>query len=160
MVQQHDATSSHFDFRLEVEGVLASWALPKGPSVNPADKRLALPTEDHPLDYGEFEGVIPEGEYGAGTVLVWDAGMYQNQTERRGEPVPIEQALGNGHAVVWLDGDKLTGGFALTRIRTGRNEAWLLVKRDDDHANARANPVRTKPRSVRSGQTLKQIAGD
>jgi DNA ligase D-like protein (predicted 3'-phosphoesterase) len=158
VIQKHDARSLHYDFRLEVEGALRSWALPKGPSTNPREKRLAMPTEDHPLTYGDFEGVIPEGEYGAGTVIVWDTGSYRNVTERDGEPVPIEHALDDGHAVVLLEGRKLKGGYAITRIAKGKQERWLLVKTSDDHADARRNPVSTQPESVLSGRTVEELA--
>jgi DNA ligase D-like protein (predicted 3'-phosphoesterase) len=147
----------HYDFRLEVDGVMKSWAVPKGPSLNPRDKRLARATEDHPLDYREFEGTIPKGEYGAGAVVVWDAGTYRNRTERGGSEIPLSTALANGHAVIWLEGEKLRGGFALTRIRTGRDESWLLVKMDDDEADARRNPLRSEPRSVLTGRTLHEV---
>jgi DNA ligase D-like protein (predicted 3'-phosphoesterase) len=160
VVQKHEASTLHYDFRLEAGGVLKSWAVPKGPSTNPKDKQLAVPTEDHPLDYAEFEGVIPEGEYGAGTVLVWDAGSYRNLTEAGDEPVSIEDALERGHVKVWLDGRKLHGGFALTRMRRGRNEAWLLVKLRDEGADARRKPVRSQPASVRSGRTIEEIAAE
>jgi DNA ligase D-like protein (predicted 3'-phosphoesterase) len=158
VIQKHEARSLHYDFRLEVEGALRSWALPKGPSTNPREKRLAMPTEDHPLTYGDFEGVIPEGEYGAGTVIVWDTGSYRNVTERDGEPVPIEHALDDGHAVVLLEGRKLKGGYAITRIANGKQERWLLVKKSDDHADARRNPVSTQPESVLSGRTVEELA--
>ena len=157
VVQEHDATTRHYDFRLEAGGVLKSWAVPKGPSTDPRDKRLAMPTEDHPLDYGDFEGVIPEGQYGAGPVIVWDTGPYRNLTEKDGEEVPIERALENGHAVVWLDGHKLRGGYALTRIGKGKDERWLLVKRKDEEADARRNPVKTEPESVLSGKTVEEL---
>src|SRR5919197_2832471 len=140
VVHQHDATTLHYDFRLEAAGVLKSWAVPKGPSTNPKDKRLAMPTEDHPLDYADFEGVIPEGEYGAGIVIVWDRGTYRNLTEDDGREVPVEEAVDEGHVKVWLEGEKLIGGFALTRTGDGRRERWLLVKIDDDAADARRNP--------------------
>jgi DNA ligase D-like protein (predicted 3'-phosphoesterase) len=160
VVQWHDATSLHYDIRLEAAGVLKSWAVPKGPSLNPADKQLAIPTEDHPLDYATFEGVIPEGQYGAGTVLVWDTGTYRNLTERNGKEVPVEQAIVGGHLSVWLDGQKLRGGFALTRFRGGKKEAWLLVKERDEAADARRKPVRSQPGSVLSGRTLAEVAAE
>ena len=159
VVQKHAATSLHYDVRLEDEGVLKSWSVPKGPSLNPSDKRLAIRTEDHPLDYRNFEGVIPEGEYGAGSVIVWDAGTFRNISERNGKPIPLTQALRNGRAAVWLEGKKLRGGFALTRIRTGKQEAWLLIKMRDAEANRRRNPVRSDPASIRSGRTIEEIAG-
>jgi DNA ligase D-like protein (predicted 3'-phosphoesterase) len=160
VVQKHDASTLHYDFRLEAGGVLKSWAVPKGPSVNPRDKQLAMPTEDHPLDYAEFEGVIAEGEYGAGPVLVWDTGSYRNLTERDGKPVPVEDAIDRGHVKVWLEGKKLRGGFALTRIRRGKSEAWLLVKMRDEGADARRKPVRRQPASVLSGRTIEEIAAE
>ena len=119
-----------------------------------------MPTEDHPLDYAEFEGVIAEGEYGAGTVLVWDTGSYRNLTERDGKPVPVEYAIDRGHVKVWLDGEKLHGGFALSRIRRGKNQAWLLVKMRDEGADAWRKPVRRQPASVLSGRTIEEIAAE
>jgi DNA ligase D-like protein (predicted 3'-phosphoesterase) len=157
VVQKHDARSLHYDFRLEAGGTLKSWAVPKGPSTDPREKRLAMPTEDHPLDYADFEGVIPEGHYGAGPVIVWDRGSYRNLTERDGEEVPIEEALNGGHAVVWLEGEKLRGGYALTRTGKGERERWLLVKRRDEEADARRNPVSTQAESVLSGKTIEEI---
>ena len=158
VIQKHAARRLHYDFRLEVDGVYRSWAIPKGPSMNPSDKRLASPTEDHPLDYAEFEGVIPEGEYGAGTVLVWDTGTYQSRTEDHGRPLPIEQALERGHVTVWLEGSKLQGGFALTRFRTGKNEAWLLVKMRDEHADPGQDVLAAHPESALSGRSLEEIS--
>ncbi len=158
VVQKHDASRLHYDFRLEVEGVLKSWAVPKGPSTDPRDKRLAVPTEDHPLDYADFEGVIPEGQYGAGTVLVWDTGAYRNLKEKGGKPVPMAQAVEDGHVTVWLEGKKLRGGYALTRFKKGKDESWLLVKMNDEEADARRNPVNTQPESVLGGRTLEEIA--
>src|SRR5918996_1690499 len=160
VIQKHDPPRLHYDVRLEADGVLKSWAVPKGPSTDPRDRQLAVPTEDHPLDYEDFEGVIPEGEYGAGTVLVWDAGTYRNLSERDGQPVPIEDALEAAHAALWLDGEKLRGGYSLTRIRGGTNEAWLLVKMRDEGADARRKPLRTQPASVISGRTIEQIAAE
>lgn len=155
VIQKHDASSPHYDFRIEVDGALKSWAVPKGPSTDPAEKRLALPTEDHPLDYAEFEGVIPTEEYGGGTVLVWDTGPYENLTEKDGERVSIAAALEQGHAVIALHGKKIRGGYALHR--TG-DERWLLVKINDDQDDARRNPVSTEPESVLSGRTIEEIA--
>jgi DNA ligase D-like protein (predicted 3'-phosphoesterase) len=154
VVQKHQARSLHYDFRLEVDGVLASWAVPKGPSTDPRDKRLAMRVEDHSLDYGDFEGVIPEGSYGAGAVIVWDTGEYRNLTRRDGAEVPMTEALENGHAVVWLEGRKLRGGYALTRTGGGPKEKWLLVKKRDEEADARRNPVSSQPESVLSGKTI------
>lgn len=159
VIQKHDAQSLHYDFRLEVDGVLKSWAVPKGPSTDPSEKRLAIEVEDHPLDYAGFEGVIPEGEYGAGTVLVWDRGSYENVTEKDGEVRPLADALKEGHAIVRLDGEKLSGGYALQRIDDEEGQ-WLLVKTDDDAADARRNPVSTEPDSVVSGRSLDQVAKD
>ncbi len=158
VVQEHDATSHHFDFRLQIGDALRSWAVPKGPSTDPGQRRLAIPTEDHPLAYADFEGVIPQGQYGGGTVLVWDAGTYRDlATDDDGSPVPLERQLDRGHATFWLEGSKLKGGYAL--IRNGSyNERWLLVKMDDDEADARRNPVSTEPHSVLSGRTLAEIA--
>lgn len=157
VVQKHDASHLHYDFRLEVDGVLKSWAIPKGPSTDPRQKRLAVPTEDHPLEYAGFEGVIPEGEYGAGRVLVWDTGPFRNLTEKKGVPVPLAEAVAHGHLKVWLEGHKLKGGYALTRFKTGKDEAWLLVKADDEAADAPGDVLKTRPESVLSGRTLEEI---
>jgi DNA ligase D-like protein (predicted 3'-phosphoesterase) len=157
VVQRHDASSLHFDFRLEVDGVLKSWAVPKGPSTNPSDKRLAARTEDHPLDYAEFEGRIPEGQYGAGTVIVWDTGSYRNLTERDGRTVPVGRAIEEGHLTVWLEGEKLVGGFALTKAKLRGGEQWLLVKKNDEGADRRHKPTRTQLTSVLSGRTNEDL---
>jgi DNA ligase D-like protein (predicted 3'-phosphoesterase) len=157
VIQKHAARSLHYDFRLEVDGMLKSWAVPKGPSTDPRDKRLAMPTEDHPLGYGDFEGLIPPGQYGAGAVIVWDTGPYHNLTEKDGERVPLERALDAGHAVVWLDGQKVSGGYALTRLGGRGRERWLLVKTDDERADRRRRPVNTQPASVLSGRTVEEL---
>src|SRR5579872_5667891 len=115
VIQKHDASHLHYDFRLEIGGVLVSWAIPKGPSMNPKIKRLAVRTDDHPLDYATFEGVIPEGEYGAGTVMVWDIGTYKNIKESNGKSVPMSTCLKDGHIEVELDGKKVHGAFAFIR---------------------------------------------
>jgi DNA ligase D-like protein (predicted 3'-phosphoesterase) len=153
VIQKHAASSLHYDFRLEADGVLKSWAVPKGPSLDPREKRLAMPTEDHPLAYGDFEGVIPEGQYGAGEVIVWDAGTYRVLGEE-----PAGEALESGHLSFWLEGEKLRGGYALTRMGGGGRERWLLVKKDDEGADRRRNPVSTQPQSVQSGKTIEQLA--
>lgn len=161
VVQKHAASSLHYDFRLEVGGVLKSWAVPKGLSTDPRDKRLAMPTEDHPLDYIDFEGVIPAGQYGGGSVIVWDTGTYRNTTrDRQGLDVDLDDALGRGHATVWLDGQKLMGGYALTRVATGKQERWLVVKMKDEAADARRRPVSTEPESVLTGRTIEEVAAE
>jgi len=151
VIQKHAATTLHYDFRLEVAGTLKSWAVPKGPSTDPRDKRLAMPVEDHSLSWGDFEGVIEAG-YGAGAVIVWDEGSYEPLGEE-----PMEEALERGHASFWLDGHKLRGGWSLRRVAEGKDERWLLVKRRDEQADARRNPVSTQPESVVSGRTIEQL---
>lgn len=162
VIQEHDATTHHFDFRLEVGGVLRSWAVPKGPSTDPREKRLAVAVEDHPLGYADFEGVIAEGEYGAGPVLVWDGGPYRNlRRDDAGREIPMKAALEDGLVEVWLEGKKLRGGYALvrTRLRADRG-SWLLVKMRDECADARRNPTRTEPESILSGRTLAEVAAE
>jgi DNA ligase D-like protein (predicted 3'-phosphoesterase) len=156
VIQKHAASSLHYDFRLEVDGTLRSWAVPKGPSTDPREKRLAVEVEDHPLDYADFEGVIGEGNYGAGAVIVWDAGTYRNLDEKRS----MAEALEAGHAKFWLEGQKLKGGWTLQRIRGGAKPQWLLIKRRDEFADARRNPQSTQPESVRSGRTVEEVAGE
>ena len=159
VIQKHDASSLHYDFRLEVDGVLKSWAVPKGPSTDPSEKRLAMPTEDHPLEYADFEGVIPEGEYGAGAVLVWDTGPYRNlRADKEEDGLAMEESIDDGKVEVWLEGDKLSGGYALVRTGSGDDDRWLLIKMDDEEADARRNPTSTEPRSVLTDRTLEQIA--
>jgi bifunctional non-homologous end joining protein LigD len=151
VVQKHDATRLHYDFRLEVNAVMASWAVPKGPSLNPADKRLAVMVEDHPMEYNTFEGVIPEGHYGAGPVMVWDRGTY----ELEGDLSPEEQ-LAKGEFKFSLNGQKLKGGFVLVRTR-GKN--WLVIKHRDEFVDAGWEIQRTElDRSVITGRTLDEIA--
>jgi DNA ligase D-like protein (predicted 3'-phosphoesterase) len=162
VVQLHDASSMHFDFRLEADGVLKSWAVPKGPSTDPHVKRFAARTEDHPLDYRTFEGVIAAGEYGGGTVMVWDEGTFVNlTTDRSGEQVPLGAAVDGGHASFRLRGHKLHGDYALTRMRgDDGKEQWLLVKKTDRHAKADKSTDPHRLRSARSGRTLRRIAAD
>ncbi len=161
VVQKHDASRLHYDFRLEVDGVLKSWAVPKGPSTDPREKRLAVPTEDHPLEYAGFEGVIPEDNYGGGTVLLWDRGTYENlKKDDDGNEISMDSCLENGHLTVWLKGEKIEGGYALIRMDGREEERWLLVKMDDDKADARRNPVSTEPLSVASGRDLDKIEAE
>ncbi|MBN2538398.1 DNA ligase [candidate division WOR-3 bacterium] len=161
VIQKHDATNLHYDLRFEVDGVLKSWAVPKGPSTDPREKRLAMPTEDHPLDYADFEGVIPEDEYGGGTVMVWDIGPYRNlRADKDDDGATMGEALDEGKVEVALAGKKLKGGYLLVRIGKGKKPRWLLRKLDDDAADARRNPTSTENKSARTGRTMKQIAKD
>ncbi|OPL19241.1 MAG: DNA ligase [Candidatus Aegiribacteria sp. MLS_C] len=162
VIQKHDASSLHYDFRLEVDGVLRSWAVPKGPSTDPSVKRLAVPTEDHPLPYADFEGTIPEDQYGGGTVMVWDRGWYRNNkgVDDDGNVPSVAEQLEDGLAAVWLEGEKISGGYVLIRTGGGKKPGWLLVKMKDDRADARRNPVSTEPDSVKSGRTMEEIAGE
>ena len=158
-IQKHDASNLHYDFRLEVDGILKSWAVPKGPSTDPDVKRLALPTEDHPLAYADFEGVIPEDAYGGGTVIVWDTGPYRNlRADKENQTTSMTESLQDGLIEVWLEGEKLQGGYVLIRTGEGEDARWLLKKIDDDEADARRNPTSTEPKSVLSGRTLEEIA--
>jgi DNA ligase D-like protein (predicted 3'-phosphoesterase) len=158
VIQKHDASTLHYDVRLAIGDALVSWAVPKGPSTDPSEKRLAQRTEDHPLSYADFEGVIPKGQYGAGTVLVWDRGPYRNlRAEKDG--ASMRASLDDGKVEVWLDGEKLQGGYALIRIDDA-DDRWLLIKMDDEAADARRNPTSTEPKSVLSGRTLEEIADD
>lgn len=161
VVQKHDASSMHYDFRLEMDGVLKSWAVPKGPSLNPADKRLAMMVEDHPYDYRTFEGVIPEGNYGAGTVIVWDEGTYApldgEGLSKKEQDKLLQQQWKDGSLKIVLHGQKLNGLFALFRLNKGaEDKSWLLVKKLDD--NASKEDVTAQTQSVKSGQTLGQVA--
>ncbi|MFO8183810.1 MAG: DNA polymerase ligase N-terminal domain-containing protein [Candidatus Aegiribacteria sp.] len=159
VIQKHDASNLHYDFRIEVDGVLKSWAVPKGPSTDPGVRRLAMPTEDHPLAYADFEGVIPEDEYGGGTVMVWDRGNYRNNKEEddNGDRPSVAEQLDDGHATLWLEGGKISGGYALIRTGGGSDARWLLIKMKDERADARRNPVSTEPESVKSGRTMEEI---
>lgn len=158
VIQKHSARNLHYDFRLAVDGVLKSWAVPKGPSTNPADKRLAVPTEDHPMEYADFEGVIPKDQYGGGTVMLWDAGTYENtKKDEVGNLIPMKDQLEHGHLKFSLNGKKLKGGYSLIRFEKGKDEKWLLKKDDDKDADARRNPTSTENKSVLTGRTMNQI---
>jgi bifunctional non-homologous end joining protein LigD len=170
VVQKHDATRLHYDFRLEMDGVLKSWAVPKGPSLDPGDKRLAMQVEDHPVSYFDFEGIIPEGNYGAGTVMVWDVGTWQalSPVPVNGKYVPGTEAeaaamLAKGDLKFRLDGKKLKGDFALIKMRGRRpgskGNEWLLIKKHDDAA-VEGYDVDEFDESVLSKRSLSEIAGD
>jgi DNA ligase D-like protein (predicted 3'-phosphoesterase) len=150
VVQEHSATTHHFDLRLEVDGVMRSWAVPKGPSMDPAVKRLAVEVPDHGLAHNDFEGAT-----GGGGVIIWDRGGYE-----QGGRVPWPEALERGHAVFVLHGDKLEGGFALQRTRGGAKPQWLLIKRSDAAARPGSDVVAEQPRSVVSGRSLEQVVAD
>src|SRR5512141_2607405 len=155
VVQKHRATALHYDFRLEWNGVLLSWAVPKGPSLDPSVKRMAMPTEDHPIEYAKFEGIIPEGEYGGGTVMIWDEGTWTPE-------VPdVDAALKKGDLKFTLEGKKLLGSWVLVRIRAreGGRPPWLLIKHRDEHASTE-EIAEKEPRSVVSKRILAEIARD
>ena len=152
VIQKHAASRLHYDLRLEVDGVFKSWAVTKGPSLNPRDRRLAVEVEDHPLDYGDFEGTIPQGEYGGGTVMLWDRGFWA--PEDAGNP---EQALRKGELKFTLAGEKLKGSWVLVRMRQDRARGrsnrnnWLLIKHRDTYARENGDAVTEEDRSVASG---------
>jgi DNA ligase D len=154
VVQQHRATAEHYDFRLELDGVLKSWAVPKGPSLDPADRRLAVETEDHPLDYIDFEGVIPEGEYGGGPVIVWDAGTWAPRGDAAAD-------LARGAFKFRLAGEKLAGGWMLAALKPrkgDRKRNWLLIKERDEAADPGADIIRDRPESVKTGRRIEDLA--
>jgi DNA ligase D-like protein (predicted 3'-phosphoesterase) len=157
VIQKHKARNLHYDVRLEVNGVLKSWAVPKGPSSDPSVKRLAVATEDHPMEYADFEGTISEREYGAGVVLVWDIGTYRNITQTKDQTPSVEAAIEQGHLNVWLEGKKLKGGYSFVRFRREAKDQWLLVKMNDAEADPANDPVVTQPDSVFSGLSLEEI---
>lgn len=156
VVQEHHASQLHYDFRLEVNGVLKSWAVPKGPSTNPHDRHLAIVTEDHPFEYRKFEGVIPEGHYGAGNVIIWDEGYYEPYHDGDPEKV-IKAELKKGHITFFLFGKKLKGEFALIKLHGADENAWLLIKKGDKFANSK--DIIKQGKSVKSGKTVDEIGG-
>ena len=170
VVQKHDASRLHYDFRLELDGVLKSWAVPKGPSLDPADKRLAVMVEDHPLEYATFEGGIPKGEYGGGTVMLWDAGWWEPDLAWMKEPkgpgkkaspfLSPEEALAKGELKFITYGQKLNGSWALVKTKWQGENNWLLIKHRDDDARPGFNVEVEAPDSVATGRSLEQIAAD
>lgn len=136
VVQKHYASRLHYDLRLELDGVLKSWAVPKGPSLDPADKHLAVMVEDHPYDYRDFSGIIPEGNYGAGKVEIWDEGTYNslNAEDREGSQEEVRAGLKKGHITIIMNGKKLKGEFALIKLKNAKGNNWLLIKKNDEHA--------------------------
>jgi len=155
VVQKHAARRLHYDFRLAIEGVLKSWAVPKGPSLNPADKRMAVQTEDHPMSYGNFEGIIPAGNYGAGTVMVWDRGRFRVEGERG-----AKEQWDHGEIKFRLMGEKLSGSFVLVRTkREQKQPEWLMIKHQDDAVDP-AWDIDDHDGSVLTGRTLEEIAAE
>ena len=159
VIQKHDASHLHFDLRLEVDGVMKSWAVPRGPSTNPAIKRLAVEVEDHPIEYNTFEGTIPIGQYGGGTVMIWDRGSWRyggdDPDARRG----IREGLRTGKLELVLEGRRLRGAWVLVRTaRRGSRPQWLLIKQRDRHASDGPEPVERFTRSVTSRRTMAGIA--
>src|SRR3569833_920710 len=153
VIHKHSATADHYDLRLEIDGVLKSWAVPKGPSLNPADKRYAAQTEDHPLDYIDFEGVIPEGEYGGGPMIVWDTGTFAPMND-------VHEGLSKGDFKFRLWGEKLKGGWVLIRMKPKKGEAdsnWLFVKEKDTGVDTGTDILTERPESVKSGLTIEQL---
>src|SRR5690606_24828165 len=155
VIQKHDASRLHYDFRLEVDGVLVSWAVPKGPSANPADRRLAVHVEDHPMDYIDFEGTIPKGEYGGGTVMVWDNGTYhaEGNEDRSKDNALMKKQVASGNVKVVLNGTKLKGSYHLIEMK-GEDRQWLLMKGKDEYADKKD----FDPLSVLTGRDLDEIA--
>jgi bifunctional non-homologous end joining protein LigD len=157
VIHKHDAKQLHYDLRLEMDGVLKSWAVPKGPSLNPDDKRLAIMVEDHPYDYKDFEGNIPEGNYGAGNVIIWDNGSYTAFDIKKDEnsKKKLKAGLHKGHISFILKGKKLKGAFDLVKIHDSKENAWLLIKKNDKYASQ--SDVLEKAKSVVSSATIESL---
>ena len=158
VVQKHAASHLHFDFRLELDGVMKSWAVPKGPSYDPSVRRLAMEVEDHPIEYNTFEGTIPKGQYGGGTVMLWDRGTYE--PEDGGGEEALREGYERGDLKFVLHGDRLQGGWVLVRIRRneGGRRQWLLIKHRDEMATSKFDVVAAVETSVKSGRTMDEIA--
>lgn len=158
VIHKHDASHLHYDFRLQVGNALLSWAVPKGFSTAANEKRLAIQVEDHEPDYADFEGVIPAGEYGAGTVMIWDRGDYVAMVEGDDDDRKVRSAIREGALKVLLYGEKLKGGYAMAQTgEEGGKAQWVIFKVDDKYADARRNPVRAEPDSVASGRSMEAI---
>jgi bifunctional non-homologous end joining protein LigD len=155
VVQKHAASTLHFDFRLEMDGVMKSWAVPKGPSLDPSVKRLAMQVDDHPISYNDFEGTIPARQYGGGTVMLWDLGTY---AAADGDDRSLRRAHAAGRIDFVLDGVRLRGGWTLVRMRRAGKPQWLLIKRDDEHAAPGVDVVAEHTTSVATGRTMEEIA--
>jgi bifunctional non-homologous end joining protein LigD len=157
VVQKHRASRLHYDFRLELEGVLKSWAVPKGPSLNPADKRLAMMVEDHPYDYKDFEGTIPKGEYGAGEVIIWDRGTYHaiGTTDKKESEKILKAGLNKGDMKFVLHGEKLKGEFVLVNMKSRGENHWLLIKHKDEYVSK--EDITQQDQSVISGNTVEDL---
>jgi bifunctional non-homologous end joining protein LigD len=158
VIQKHAATRLHFDFRLELDGVMKSWAVPKGPSYDPAVKRLAMEVEDHPIEYNTFEGTIPKGQYGGGTVMLWDRGTYE--PESGGGEEALREGYKRGDLKIILHGKRLQGGWVLVRMRRGEGDRaqWLLIKHRDENADSAYDVTAEVMTSVASGRTMEEIA--
>jgi bifunctional non-homologous end joining protein LigD len=156
VVQKHEASHLHFDFRLELDGVMKSWAVPKGPSYDPSVRRLAMEVEDHPIDYNTFEGTIPQGEYGGGTVMLWDRGTYE--AENGGGVNALRDAYDRGDLKFVLHGERLRGGWVLVRMKRPGRPQWLLIKHRDEYATREADVVADGMTSVATGRTMEDIA--
>jgi len=162
VIQKHDASTLHYDFRLRVGDALISWAVPKGLSTAANEKRLAIRVDDHEVDYAEFEGVIPEGEYGAGTVMIWDRGNYEPLLDEKDEAKSsIKEAIEAGALKFKLDGEKIQGGYAMAKTgKQNGQDQWVIFKLDDEAADARRNPTSSEPDSVKTGRSINEIEAE